>query len=250
MKVNHFVHNLDDLFDVPHANAINLIKLQEDKEFLKAQRKKDRRGSMDAFDRKLLIIEKKCIAKNIKIILRKKKENERLETEKHTVLCISSSSSSEKSTSDSEEEIKYILPKFPRKHPRNIINRAVASALDRTNVSNRNATYILAATAETIGLNISEIALNKETIRQMRRTHKGNIAKEIRQDFQPEVALTVHWDGKILPELMSKESIDRLAVLVSEEGIMKLLAVSKLTWHWKRISKHYISIFQLLDEWI
>jgi hypothetical protein len=63
----------------------------------------------------------------------------------------------------------------------------------------------------------------------MRRTHWQNIAKEIRQDFQPKVALTVHWDGKILAELMSKESVDRLVVLVSGEGIMKLLGVPKLT---------------------
>jgi hypothetical protein len=91
-------------------------------------------------------------------------------------LCISNSSSSEKSTSDSEEEIKYILPKCPRKRPRNIINRAVASVLDRIKVSDRNATYILAATAEIIGLNTSEIALNKERIRLMRRTHSENIS--------------------------------------------------------------------------
>jgi hypothetical protein len=33
MKVNHFVKNLDDLFDVVHATAMNLIKLLEDKNF-------------------------------------------------------------------------------------------------------------------------------------------------------------------------------------------------------------------------
>jgi len=133
----------------------------------------------------LLIKEKKCITKNLKIISRKEKESESLEIEKHTVLRISNSSSSENSTSDSNEEVKYILPKCPRKGPKNIINRAVASALDRTKVSDRNTTYILAAATETIGLNTSEIALNKETIRQMRQTHRENIAKEIKQDFQP-----------------------------------------------------------------
>lgn len=248
IKMNNFVNNLDDLFDVAHANAMNLIKLQEDKEFLKAQREKGRRGSMGALDTKLLITEKKCIAKNLKIITRKRKESERLEIEKHAVLNISNSSSSEKSTSDSDEEVKYnILPKCTRKRPRNIINRAVASALDRTKISDRNATYILAATAETIGLNTSEIALNKETIRRMRRTHRENIAKEIRQDFQPEVALTVHWDGKILSELMSKESVDRLAVLVSGEGVMKLLGVPKLTRGTGEEQAN--AIFQLLNEW-
>lgn len=59
MKVNNFVNNLDDLFDIAHANAMNLIKLQEDKEFLKVQREKGRRGSMGALDKTLLAIEKK-----------------------------------------------------------------------------------------------------------------------------------------------------------------------------------------------
>lgn len=164
MKVNNFVNNLDDLFDVAHANAMNLIKLQEDKEFLKAQREKGRRGSIK-IDKKLLITKKKRIAKDLKIISRKKKESERCEIQKHTVLCISNSSSSEKCRSDNDEGVKYILPKCHRKRQRNIINRVVASALDRTKISNRNATYILAATAKTIGLNTSEIALDNETIR-------------------------------------------------------------------------------------
>lgn len=49
----------------------------------------------------------------------------------------------------------------------------------------------------------------------MRRTHRENIAKEIGKDFRSEVPITVYWDGKTLPELMSKESVDNLAVLVS-----------------------------------
>jgi hypothetical protein len=92
IKVNNFVNNLDDLFDIAHANAIHLIKLQEDKEFLKAQREKGRRGSMGALDKKLLITEKKRIAKDLKIISRKKKECERLEIKNHIILNSSSSS--------------------------------------------------------------------------------------------------------------------------------------------------------------
>jgi hypothetical protein len=162
IKVNNFVNNLDDLFDIAHANAIHLIKLQEDKEFLKAQREKGRRGYMGALDKKLLITEKKRIAKDLKIISRKKKECERLEIKNHIIL--NSSSSSEKSISDNDEDFKTLSLRDSSKRPRNIINRAVASALDRTKISDRNATYILAATVETVGLNTSEIALNRETI--------------------------------------------------------------------------------------
>lgn len=41
----------------------------------------------------------------------------------------------------------------------------------------------------------------------------------------PEVPLTVHWDGKFLPALTSTQHVDRLVVLVSGEGKMKLLGV-------------------------
>jgi hypothetical protein len=81
----------------------------------------------------------------------------------------------------------------------------------------------------------------------MRRTHRENIAKEIRKYFCPNVPLTVHWDGKMLPELMSKESVDRLAVLVSGEGVMKLLAVPKLIGGTGEAQAK--AIFNLLNEW-
>lgn len=58
MKVNNFVNNLDDLFDVAHVNAMSLIKSQDDNECLKAQREKGRRGSIGALDKKMLITEK------------------------------------------------------------------------------------------------------------------------------------------------------------------------------------------------
>jgi len=82
----------------------------------------------------------------------------------------------------------------------------------------------------------------------MRLTHRENIVKEIiLKNFHPEVALTVHWDGKILTELMSKESVDRLAVLVSGEGVMKLIGVLKLTRGTGEEQAN--AVFQLLDEW-
>jgi len=41
-----FLYMLDDLFDIAHANALDLIQIQEDKEFLISQRQKGRPGSM------------------------------------------------------------------------------------------------------------------------------------------------------------------------------------------------------------
>ena len=44
---------LDDLFDISHANALNMIVLQEDKDFLLTQREKGRRGYMRSVDKTL-----------------------------------------------------------------------------------------------------------------------------------------------------------------------------------------------------
>jgi len=46
-----FVDKLEDLFDIAHMNALEMITLQEDKYFLLAQREKGRRGSMGSVDK-------------------------------------------------------------------------------------------------------------------------------------------------------------------------------------------------------
>ena len=47
-----FKNIFDDLFDIAHHRALEMIKNEEDKEFLLAQREKGRRGSMGGIDLK------------------------------------------------------------------------------------------------------------------------------------------------------------------------------------------------------
>ena len=44
---------MHNLFDIAHQRALEMIKNEEDKEFLLAQREKRRRGSMGGIDLKL-----------------------------------------------------------------------------------------------------------------------------------------------------------------------------------------------------
>ena len=39
-----FIMGLDDLLDIAHANALSMMTIQEDKDFLVAQREKGRKG--------------------------------------------------------------------------------------------------------------------------------------------------------------------------------------------------------------
>lgn len=60
-KEKLFEKNMNNLFDIAHINALNLISIEEDKEFLIAQRKTNRVGSMIGIDLKLTAAEKrKC----------------------------------------------------------------------------------------------------------------------------------------------------------------------------------------------
>ncbi|ESO06635.1 hypothetical protein HELRODRAFT_160824 [Helobdella robusta] len=52
-----FVHSRKDMFDIAHANAIELIQIQEDREFLLAQREPGRRGYMSGVDKNLALKE-------------------------------------------------------------------------------------------------------------------------------------------------------------------------------------------------
>lgn len=56
-----FLDNLDDLFDIAHANAMDTIKIKEDKLFLINQRKKGRPGSMIGGDQVLADKEKRKV---------------------------------------------------------------------------------------------------------------------------------------------------------------------------------------------
>jgi hypothetical protein len=226
-KEKAFIDTLGDLFDIAHADALTLITIIEDRDFLLAQRDKGRRGTMGPLDTTLARQEARRRERDLQIDFRKRKEAERAtaETERAQL---------SENTSDSEQEdgtdaqVKFATPSCKRARPSNIVTRELASALDRTKVSNRNATYVLTATAHSLGRSPKELALSKDSVRRARRKHREAIAREVRDSFNPETVLTVHWDGKMLPDLTSKENVDRLAILVSGEGVMKLLGVPKL----------------------
>ncbi len=228
-----FTDMLDDLFDVAHADALQMIKIDEDREFLIAQREKGRRGCLGSIDMKLAKQEERRQQREQIVENRKRKEKLRLEVEA-TKNIVEDSSDESEAICDEERDASFAgpsirkIPKLSSSRPSNIITPELSAALDRTKTSDRNATYVLAATMQSLGQDPQKFVLNKESIRLARRQHRENIATDIRASFSPDVPLTVHWDGKILPALTSKETVDRLAVLVSGEGVMKLLGVPML----------------------
>lgn len=251
-----FVDDFNNLFDIAHKDALTLITIVEDKQFLLAQREKGRRGCMSSVDTELLKKEDRKKKRQQQIIIREQKETERLKEEaKSNDLNFESTESSSSSESDDDLYVP-INKRFKQNNSTelistlktsSIVTTEVASALDRTKVSDRNAMYVLSATVQSLGYNVQDFTLNRESIRQARRKNRQKIANELKASFLPTTPLTIHWDGKLLPSLTSKDKVDRLAVIVSGDGVMKLLGVPKISNGTGEAQS--TSVFELIEEW-
>ena len=73
-RENSFISSLDDLFDVAHADALNMMTIEEDKQFLLAQREKGRRGSMVGLDAKLAAKEQRAKERHDAAVARRQNE--------------------------------------------------------------------------------------------------------------------------------------------------------------------------------
>lgn len=227
-----FTATFDDLFDVAHADALVLMKIEKDRQFLLAQREKERRGSMMSVDRVLLHKERKHrerIEKEKKRRLAAAKQAEKLEI----VGCLDSSSTdNEEDTIDEYEPVagpsSATSPTRQKRGRKAVVTPKLAASLDRNQISDRAATMICGESAISLGHNISDLALNRSSIRRQRIKTREITAAKLIQSFNRDAAFVVHWDGKLLPDLTGNEKIDRLPILVSNYGSSQLLAVPKL----------------------
>lgn len=234
-KESFFQESLNDLFDVAHANALELMKNETDRLFLKAQREKGRRGYIGSVDNKSRMKEEKKRK-------RKEEEDRRIKRERHrneeslvvNVQLESSSTGEESSTADNESDEAMPGPSNIQTRKKDSMKEKITSpdllsTLDRTKVSDRNAMRIISATASAMGKDIDEVCISRSTLQRERKKFRIEIANSIKKSFTTDVPLTVHWDAKLMPDLIGIENVDRLPVLVSGGGKSKLLGIPKLT---------------------
>lgn len=128
-----------------------------------------------------------------------------------------------------------------------MITPALAAALDRTQTSSRDATYILAAAASSLGFDINDINLSASSIHRKRIRLRKKVAREVKENCKLPNYLVVHWDGKHLPESTGGVMVERLPIVVSGLETEQLLGVPKLcTGSGANQSK---AIIKVLDEW-
>ena len=113
------------------------------------QREKGRRGSMDPVDMVLARKEERCRKRLLVKETRKNKEAERMQQAAiNTELSSSSEDETETgSSADDDLDLQQTPTQPKRSRPTNVVSPGLAAALDRTKVSDRNATYIIAAAA-------------------------------------------------------------------------------------------------------
>ena len=104
----------------------------------------------------------------------------------------------------------------------------LAAALNRTGVSDRNAVYVLSEAMASVGHNPADFVLSRASVGRKRAKYRFNAVQELKKRFHSTEPLTVHWDGKLLEDLVGKKHVDRLPILVSGHDISKLLGEPKL----------------------
>lgn len=111
-----------------------------------------------------------------------------------------------------------------------IVTEKISVLLDRCNISDRNAVRIISATAEALGENIAMLAVSRSTVRNRRKQFRSERAAVIKSLFQNSKfeGAVLHWDGKLLPDLLKKDKVDRIAILVSCGGEEQLIGVPGL----------------------
>jgi len=180
-----FVSRLEDLFDVAHADALTKTSvLQEDKDFLLAQREKGRRGSMAGVDKTLAAKDKRASERDEQVLARQLRMEEMKQLAASTAELISSGSENSSDDEDmetganvSEGAVGGIPFKTPtRKRGRKtVVTPELAAALDRTKMSDRKAIFVLVETAKSLGQNIDELVLNRDSNRDSTETLVGSL---------------------------------------------------------------------------
>jgi hypothetical protein len=105
-------NDLDNLFDIAHANALNLMNIEEDKQFLILQRQRGRKGKMAGVDKALTRIE--AIASNKQKMAERKRKRETANFNITEIPTGSSNSSEEGSKSEEEMVVDPSKPSTSR----------------------------------------------------------------------------------------------------------------------------------------
>lgn len=208
--------------------------------FLNMQREDPKCCSMAGSDKSLFAFEQRKRTRVMKEQARKEKAMEDAKMTS-TVSLTSTTTTDEESGSEllqetgSDDDFQMPststkqTPKRRKKRSVKVITPEVAAAMDRVKVTDRGATFVTAAIAQSLGHNLDDIAVSHSTVRRARCINREISALKHKEQFSPDTPLLLHWDSKLLPDISGKkDTVDRVAILVTGGGEEKLLAVPKI----------------------
>ncbi|XP_018802869.1 PREDICTED: uncharacterized protein LOC108977586 [Bactrocera latifrons] len=211
---------------------------QEDIKFLTYQRMKGRPGRMEGIDVNTALAEKRREVRKAKAEEWRWRQISPVSAENVRDISLSSESEVEEITSDEvftddEKASKAETASKKRKYSRGykeVMTEKLSILLDRCKISDRNAVRIILATAESLGCNVEDFTLSRSALRKRRISFRSQRAQKIKARFKnlDLEGIVVHWDGKLLPNLLQKKCAERLAILVSKGDYEQLLGASEL----------------------
>ena len=126
--------------------------------------------------------------------------------------------------------------------------QAITLLIDRTNVSNRKAAFILQVAAHSYGQKVSEMSLSISSINRSRSKHRFIAAAIVKATPISQDLLVVHFDGKLFPSITGgPQKEDRVVELVTGCKAEKILAISKVTKESRELITNAAS--ESLQEW-
>lgn len=250
-RENSFTADLDKLFDIAHSNALNLIKIAEDRDFLIDQRD-ERKMIMTSVDKKLEKSKERSLKRKHRAEELRKKAAENnsatlVVSSQEISLDSSFSSNSSAASIAKEQRNEEFVATLQKKAQNNtsasdssqpstststnssIFTKHVTGALDRNKITDREAVRLIIPLSAALGCNPASLSISRSTIRRARKKARQEFNENLNETFKPSYPLVIHWDGKILPDITSNKKVDRLPILVSGNGTEKLLSVPKLT---------------------
>ena len=123
----------------------------------------------------------------------------------------------------------------------------VVAAMDRTNVTSRQALRLFTAFATALNLNIDDMAISHSTIHKNRIEVRKAIAEDLKVALQIAPSVVIHWDGKLLPDITGQTKVGRLPIILSGVNTQQLLGVPKLSRGTGL--QQALAIYEAINEW-
>jgi len=240
LKENDFKNKLNLLFDIAHSDALKLIKIDVDRQFLLNQRLPGRPGCLLGKDITGTVKENKNVQRKLNESNRKDNYNkDRPSISSLNFIQFDSTSENESPESSDSSELEMnisleIEPPPEKKKCRgkiNFITPKLAGALDRCQLSIRDAVYVLQATLEALNFNVEEYVINQTSIHRCREIYRRERSELIKLRFKESAPnyVVVHWDGKLLPDTkMRNTTVERLPIVITSTNIEQIINVPQL----------------------